>query len=84
MTYASLTSDHVKRKPKRHYDGGRRELVLTEESARHHFRASLPRRVKKDLHEISAESLWRLTEKDVKSFASAYVATTSAVLVYIM
>lgn len=61
----------------------RRSLVLTDETCRHPFRASLPPHVKADLHDIPAESLWRLTVDDVRGFASAYVAATAAVLVFI-
>ena len=48
----------------------RRSLVLTEETARHWFRAILPPRVKRDLIPIPAEVLWRLTLADVRGFAS--------------
>lgn len=61
----------------------RRSLVLTEESSRHPFRASLPPHVKSGIFDIPAESLWRLTAADVRGFASAYVAVTAAVLVFI-
>lgn len=84
MTYASLSSDHVSRP--RDYAGvnRRRGLVLTDEGARHPFRATLPPRVRNDLHDIPAESLWRLTMDDVRGVASTYVATVAAVLVFIM
>ncbi len=62
----------------------RRCLVLTDESARHWFRASLPPHVKRDLIPIPAETLWRLTMEDVKGFASVYVATTAAILAFII
>ena len=61
----------------------RRSLVLTDETSRHPFRASLPPHVKSDLLDIPAESLWRLTAEDVRGFASVYVAVTAAVLVFI-
>jgi len=90
---ASLTSDLVRRpqpytlardndNPSR--PGGRRSLVLTDESARHPFRASLNPRVKRDIHDIPAESLWRLTMDDARGFASVYFATTAAVLAFIV
>ena len=63
---------------------GRRALVLTDESAGHPFRRSLPPHVKRDLLDIPAESLWRLTADDVRGVASIYVATFAAVLVFIM
>ena len=61
----------------------RRSLVLTDESARHPFRALLPPSVKRDLIPIPAEDLWRLTLADVRGFASVYVAATAAILVFI-
>jgi len=83
MTYATLSSDLVKR-PGDQRSSVRRSLVLTDECARHPFRASLPPHVRSDLHDIPAESLWRLTVEDVRGFASTYVAATAAVLVFIM
>lgn len=62
----------------------RRSLVLTEETATHPFRATLPPRVKRDLLDIPAESLWRLTATDVRGFASAYVAITAAIFAFII
>jgi hypothetical protein len=62
----------------------RRNLVLTDESARHWFRAMLPPHVKRDLLLIPAEDLWRLTLSDVRGFASVYVAATAAMLVFIV
>lgn len=61
----------------------RRSLVLTDETCRHPFRASLPPHVKASVLDIPAESLWRLTADDVRGFASVYVAATAAVLVFI-
>ena len=62
----------------------RRSLVLTDETARHWFRASLPPHVKRDLIPIPAEALWRLTMDDVRGVASTYVATTAAILTFII
>jgi hypothetical protein len=62
----------------------RRSLVLTDETARHWFRASLPPHVKRDLIPVPAEALWRLTMADVRGVASTYVATTLAVLAFIV
>ncbi len=62
----------------------RRSLVLTDESARHWFRASLPPHVKANLIPIPAEALWRLTMQDVRGFASTYVALTLAVFAFIV
>jgi hypothetical protein len=62
----------------------RRGLVLTDESAKHGFRATLPPHVKRDLHDIPAESLWRLTMEDARGFASVYVAATAGILAFIV
>lgn len=62
----------------------RRSLVLTDETARHWLRASLPPHVKRDLIPIPAEDLWRLTLADVRGVASTYVATTAAILAFIL
>lgn len=70
--------------PRRNDKRGRRGLVLSDESARHPFRATLPPSVREDLHDIPAESLWRLTADDVRGFASTYFAVFAAVLVFIM
>jgi hypothetical protein len=62
----------------------RRSLVLTDESARHWFRKSLPPHVKGDIFPIPAESLWRVTMEDVRGVASTYVAVTLAVFAFII
>jgi hypothetical protein len=62
----------------------RRNLVLTDETARHWFRRSLPPHIKADLIPIPAESLWRLTTADVRGFASVYLAATAAVFAFII
>lgn len=62
----------------------RRSLVLTDESARHWFRRSLPPHVRSELLPIPEESLWRVTADDVKGFASVYFAATAAVLAFIL
>ena len=62
----------------------RRSLVLTDETSRHPFRASLPPHVKRDLIPIPAEVLWNMTKQDVRGFASTYVASTAAVLAFIL
>ncbi len=82
MTIARLTSDLITRP--RGCEQRRRSLVLTDEGARHPYRASLPPHVKRDLLPIPAESLWRLTMADVRGVASTYVATTAAVLAFIL
>ena len=75
--------EHRRARPGLHRKG-RRSLVLTDEGAGHPFRRSLPPHVKSELHDIPAESLWRLTLDDVRGVASTYVATFLAVLVFIM
>lgn len=62
----------------------RRSLVLTDETSRHPFRASLPAHVRSREYENPAESLWRLTQEDVRGFASTYLACFVAALVFIM
>lgn len=94
MTTARLTSDLIAspaRKSAHPHDNDnktrpmrRRGLVLTDESARHPFRASLPPHVKADIHDIPAESLWRLTMQDVQGFASVYLAATAGILAFII
>lgn len=97
MTIASLTADgFLNASPapeiesRRLAGRKRRALVLTDESARHPFRANLPRHVTQvvDLADANVEtavqSLWRLTKDDVRGFASVYFATFAAVLVFIL
>lgn len=60
----------------------RRSLVLTDERSRHPFRSSLPAHIRTNEYEAPAESLWRLTQEDVRGFASTYVAVFAAVLVF--
>lgn len=62
----------------------RRSLVLTDEAARHWYRASLPPHVSRNLIPIPAETLWRLTLADVRGVASTYVATTLAIFAFIV
>lgn len=82
MSSARLTSDLITRP--RGNEQRRRSLVLSDESARHPFRALLPPTVKRDLIPILAEDLWRLTLADVRGVASTYVAATAAILVFII
>lgn len=91
MAYASLTADLVS-VPRRGGRGrgpeagnkGRRALVLTDESARHPYRGTLPPYVRADVIDIPAERLWDLTRDDVRGFASTYVTVTAAVLAFIL
>ena len=87
MTVANLTSDLVKRPDEKRAEADsrkRRALVLTDETAQHPFRATLPPHIAKNLIPIPAEDLWRLTANDVRGFASTYIATTAAVLAFII
>jgi hypothetical protein len=67
----------------------RRSLVLTQEGARHSFRASLPaavklrRRPRLRSPEIDAPALQR-SLSDTRGVVSTYFAATLAVLVFIM
>jgi hypothetical protein len=71
----------------------RRALVLTDESARHWFRASLPQR-RSGFADIPATRAidwpaggafdWRLTTADVRGVATTYFATLAAVLAFII
>jgi len=63
----------------------RRSLVLTDESARHPFRASLLPRWREDRHEYAEPRVpWRMTLwADVRGFAQAYFACFAAVSVFI-
>jgi hypothetical protein len=56
---------------------------LTDEQARHPFRALLPAHVRSNEYESPAEVLWKLTREDVRGFATVYFATFAAVLVFI-
>jgi hypothetical protein len=66
--------------------GMRRALVLTDESARHPFRASLPMSWRR-LHEAESRRSWRLNfgldAGDVRQFASVYSAFFIATSVFI-
>lgn len=62
----------------------RRALVLSDETARHSFLASLPphirQPIKPDTHEAPR---WRLTARDVREFLMAYCACFMAASVFI-
>lgn len=64
----------------------RRALVLTDESARHPFRASLPAHVLQvETGEQQPDGRnWPLTMSDVRGFATAYTACLIAVLAFII
>ena len=62
----------------------RRALVLTDEGARHPFRASLPMHVRRAPEAARRITDWRLTGSDVRGFATAYFASFAAVLAFIV
>lgn len=94
MTVASLTAEgFLNAEPapeieERRLTGRkRRSLVLTDESARHPFRAGLPRHVTHVVDQFTEEpahGFWQITRDDVRGFASVYFATFAAVLVFIL
>ncbi len=61
----------------------RRSLVLTDESARHPFRAIQPMHNRNNKLEAPAEVLWKLTRDDVRGFATTYIAALAAIIVFI-
>jgi hypothetical protein len=63
----------------------RRHLVLTDESARHPFRASLPAHWREWRNEIAEpRAPWRdLLLEDVRGFAQTYLACFLAISVFI-
>jgi len=62
----------------------RRALVLTDESARHPFRSSLPSNWREYRHERAEPRVpWRMLLADVRGFAQAYVACLLAVTAFI-
>lgn len=62
----------------------RRSLVLTDESARHPFRASLPPQSRKRKESDSQFQSWRLTASDVRGVATTYFATFAATLAFLV
>ena len=61
----------------------RRALVLTDESARHPFRAVLPGHLRKADAPASKANGWRLTTGDIRGAASVYFTTFATVLALI-
>ena len=61
----------------------RRSLVLTDETARHPFRASLPPHARRPEEIHTQIQSWRLTASDVRGVATTYFATFAAVLAFI-
>ena len=62
----------------------RRSLVLSDETARHPFLASLPPHVRKGEDAVPARPWLSLTKDDISGFATAYAACFIAVLVFII
>jgi hypothetical protein len=61
----------------------RRSLVLTDESARHPFLASLPPHVRSAREPVPSRQPWRLEADDVRTFFIAYCACFMAVSVFV-
>ena len=61
----------------------RRSLVITDESARHPFLASLPPHIRAGEKPVSPRSAWTLTAQDVRGFVTAYFACLLAVAIFI-
>lgn len=61
----------------------RRSLVLTDETARHPFLASLPPHVRKCEEPVPAHMPWRLSLDDWRQFLLAYGGCFLAVSLYI-
>jgi len=62
----------------------RRSLVLTDETARHPFRASLPPHVREVDESVPPSQSWRLTASDVRGVATTYFATFAATLAFLV
>lgn len=61
----------------------RRSLVLTDESARNPFLASLPPHIRSGKEAVPSRMPWRFNLGDLRDFALAYAACFVAVSVYI-
>jgi hypothetical protein len=61
----------------------RRSLVLTDETARHPFRASLPPHVVRGTEPVPARKRWGLNAQDIRDFAMAYCACLVGVTTFI-
>lgn len=62
----------------------RRALVMTDETARHPFLASLPPHIRGFAVQGPAQRTWRITVQDVKDFLLAYCACFLAVSAFIV
>jgi hypothetical protein len=61
----------------------RRALVLTDETARHPFLASLPPHVRGGHRPQTARSRWHLTAADFRGFFATYFASLVAIGIFI-
>lgn len=61
----------------------RRSLVLTDESARHPFLASLPPHIRRGTEPVPSHMPWRITAQDLRDFLLAYCACLLVVGLYI-
>lgn len=61
----------------------RRALVLTDETARHPFLASLPPHVRSGEAPKKARTDWRLTASDWRGFFASYLASLVVVIAFI-
>ena len=62
----------------------RRSLVLTDEAARHPFRASLPPHVRRENTAAHDDAFWRVTAQDMRGVVTTYFACLAAVLAFIL
>ncbi|UVI38577.1 hypothetical protein [Qipengyuania spongiae] len=62
----------------------RRSLVLTDEAARHPFRASLPPHVRREAITANDDAFWRVTARDMRGVVTTYFACLAAVLAFIL
>lgn len=62
----------------------RRSLVLTDEQARHPFRASLPPHVLRGDSVVLDRKSWAVSRDDVHGFVGAYFASLVAVAIFIV
>jgi len=62
----------------------RRSLVLTDESARHPFRATLPPHICRGGMAPASRPSWVISRDDIHGFVGAYFACLAAVAVFIV
>jgi len=60
----------------------RRSLVITDESARHPFLASLPPHIRSGAIPLEARPRLRLTRTDIRGFLTAYVGCFVAAMIF--